>query len=83
MSNKPTDKKLDPQRDQLLSKLEKTKPPGQECSVYLQALLEHTDDSILICDEKGVPRLFNSAYAAMMKKVFGLEIGLCFCEIMV
>ncbi len=48
--------------------------PEPGCSVYLEALLEHTGDAILICDEKGIPKLFNSTYAALMKKVYGLEM---------
>lgn len=74
MSNSPTDKKLDLQHNKLLSKIGKTKSPSLGYSVYLQALLEHTDDPILICDEKGVPRLFNSAYADIMKKAFSIEM---------
>ena len=52
----------------------KIKPSDNSCSLYLRALLEHTGDPILICDEKGIPQLFNSSYAALMNKVYGLEM---------
>ncbi len=45
-----------------------------QCPVYLESLLEHTDGFVLVCDEKGIPRLFNSAYAGIIKSVFGIEM---------
>ena len=53
---------------------EKLRPSDHSCSLYLRALLEHTGDPILICDEQGIPQLFNSSYAALMHKVYGLEM---------
>ena len=40
----------------------------------LTALLNHTSDYILICDEKGVPRVFNKAYAKIIKKALGIDM---------
>ena len=38
------------------------------------ALMENTDDFILISDENGVPRRFNSAYARIMREVLGIRM---------
>ena len=40
----------------------------------LTALLSHTSDCILICDEKGTPQTFNKAYAGIMKEAFGIDM---------
>lgn len=48
--------------------------PELQCSVYLQALLEHTNNPILVCDEKGIPQLFNSAYNNLIKEVYGVDM---------
>lgn len=41
---------------------------------HLRALLEHTTDYILICDDEGFPVAFNTAYAAIQKFAQGLEM---------
>jgi PAS domain S-box-containing protein len=40
----------------------------------LAALMENTDDYILISDEEGLPVAFNSAYARIMKGALGIEM---------
>ncbi len=40
----------------------------------LMALLENSDDFILMSDDKGVPRFFNSAYADAIKKFLNVEM---------
>ncbi len=57
--------------------MESEKPSSSDnhlSSLYLKALLEHTDNPILICDEKGIPQVFNSSYANLMNKVYGLAM---------
>ncbi len=41
---------------------------------HLTALLENTDDYILISDRKGFPVMFNSAYTRIMKKALGIDM---------
>ena len=41
---------------------------------HLTALLENTDDYILISDRKGLPVMFNSAYARSMKDALGIDM---------
>ncbi len=40
----------------------------------LHALLENTDDYVLFSDRTGSPLFFNSAYAAVMKALLGIEM---------
>jgi len=40
----------------------------------LAAIVENTGDYILLSDQKGNPVYFNSAYAAVMKRLLGLEM---------
>jgi PAS domain S-box-containing protein len=40
----------------------------------LSALLENTDDFILFSDREGKPLFYNSAYAAVMKALLGIEM---------
>ena len=40
----------------------------------LSALLDNTDDYILVSDKKGFPVMFNSAYARIMKEALGIEM---------
>jgi PAS domain S-box-containing protein len=48
--------------------------PQNYHSDLLTALLHHTADYILICDEKGTPILFNTAYAKVMNDALGIEM---------
>ncbi|MCP4130024.1 MAG: response regulator [bacterium] len=40
----------------------------------LTALIENTDEYILISDQEGKPVMFNSAYAGVMKEALGIEM---------
>jgi len=40
----------------------------------LEAILENTDDYILLSDREGYPVYFNSAYARIMKEVLGIDV---------
>jgi len=40
----------------------------------LRAILENTEDYILLSDRKGNPVYFNSAYARIMKEVLGIDV---------
>ncbi|MBN1582761.1 MAG: response regulator [Anaerolineae bacterium] len=40
----------------------------------LEAMIENTDEGILISDANALPIRFNSAYANMMKQAFGIDI---------
>jgi len=55
---------------EFLRKNEKT----QKAENYLRTLLENTEDAILISDAKGVPQMFNDAYAKAMKELLGLDM---------
>ena len=49
--------------------------PTNICATeFLTALLDHTSDYILICDEQGNPRVFNKAYATVMKEALGIDM---------
>jgi len=41
---------------------------------YYNALLKYPSDPILVCDEKGLPVLFNEAYKNVMKNVLGIDM---------
>jgi len=45
-----------------------------QSNIYIKALLETTDDAIMVTDENGVPRFFNSAYANSLKDALGIEM---------
>ena len=47
---------------------------NQRSAAQLATLLENTEDYIMIADEKGFPRLFNSAYAEIIKKTLNIEM---------
>jgi PAS domain S-box-containing protein len=47
---------------------------GDPSGGLLAALLNHTDDYILICDAAGMPRYFNQAYAALMHEALGIDM---------
>ncbi|MBU1340540.1 MAG: PAS domain S-box protein [Proteobacteria bacterium] len=63
---------------QLLTITEKSAEKSKELFLdpndQLMALLENSDDYILISDEKGVPQIFNPAYANLMKEFLGFEM---------
>ena len=40
----------------------------------LEAMIENTDEYILICDADALPIRFNSAYAQVMKEMFGIDM---------
>ena len=40
----------------------------------LSALIENTDEHILFSDAQGLPLVYNSAYAAIIKKTLGIEM---------
>ena len=40
----------------------------------LTALMNQTSDYILICDEHGVPKLFNHEYARLMREALGIDM---------
>ncbi len=41
---------------------------------HLTALMENTDDYILISDRKGLPVMFNSTYSRIMREALGVDI---------
>ena len=47
----------------------------KQSHTHLVSLMENTDDLILIGDQNGVPVIYNSAYARMIKKVLGLDMA--------
>ena len=56
------------------AKLIKTKRALEQTQANLLAMVENTDDYILFSDERGYPRFFNKAYAAIMKAALGVEM---------
>ncbi len=46
----------------------------RQLNANLSALLENTDDYILFSDREGKPLFFNSAYAAVMKMLLGIDM---------
>lgn len=46
----------------------------KESREYLRTLMENTSDYIMIYDKDGYPIIFNSAYANIMKDVFGIDM---------
>jgi PAS domain S-box-containing protein len=46
----------------------------RESHANFTALMENTDDFILICDEQALPVLFNRAYAQIMAEALGIEM---------
>jgi PAS domain S-box-containing protein len=73
MKEKPTVKDLELE----IARLEKSNADltrQLQSSDYIQALLETSDDGIMVSDEKGAPRIFNSAYANAIKEALGIEM---------
>ena len=46
----------------------------RQSHAQLIALLENTEDCIMISDSQGIPKLFNAAYARVMKEALGLDM---------
>ena len=53
---------------------EKEKQKAPLASSYLDALLKHSSDYILISDSNGLPVLFNDAYKKAMKAILGITM---------
>ncbi len=59
---------------QEITERKKTEKDLKESREYLKNLMENTSDYIMISDKNGCPEIFNSAYANVMKNVFGIEM---------
>jgi PAS domain S-box-containing protein len=73
MKGKPTVKDLELETSRLKA-LNADLNRQLQSSDYIQALLETSDDGIMVSDEKGTPRFFNSAYANAIKEALGIEM---------
>ena len=73
MGKKPSYDALEKQVSRLENANAELKAQVQS-NTYFNALLENTDDGIVIIDEKGIPRAFNTAYGKSIKDTIGIEM---------
>jgi len=83
MEKKPTYAELEATIENLKEKLHRYEchesvderfPSESHIFALLTALMNQTNDYILIGDEHGVPKLFNHAYALLMKEAMGIDM---------
>ena len=61
-------------RKQAEEALQESEEKYHTSHAHLTALLENTDDYILISDRKGLPVMFNSTYTRIMKEALGIDM---------